>query len=101
MHTHAAEPSRTDQQNRQVPAAGRGSTSRCSSSPAPSAYGESGQAMKPVCHAGSWLRRQMQKVVSSIENAGSWRHAANSVGTVPVPTSDHRLVWIDAAIPGN
>jgi hypothetical protein len=38
--------------------------------------------MKPVCHAGSWVRRQMQKVVSSIENAGSWRQAANSAWTV-------------------
>lgn len=40
--------------------------------------------MRPVCHAGSWVRRQMQKVVSFIENPGWWRHAANSAGTVSV-----------------
>jgi hypothetical protein len=40
--------------------------------------------MRPVCHAGSWLCRQMQKVVSTIENVDSWRHRANSAGTVSV-----------------
>jgi hypothetical protein len=40
--------------------------------------------MKAVCHAGSRVRRQMQKVVSFIENAGSCRQAANSAGTVSV-----------------
>jgi hypothetical protein len=49
--------------------------------------------MKPVCHAGSWVRRQMQKVVSSIENAGSWTQAANSAGTVSVSPAHGRGGW--------